>query len=101
MKWQGRRQSSNVEDRRGMSGKGKLAAGGGIIAVVVLLLNFFGGETGQQLAPILDQLSNGQSSQQVTQRELTAEEKEVGAFVATVLADTEDVWKKVFRENLL
>ena len=99
MKWQGRRQSGNVEDRRGMSGKGKLAAGGGIIAVVVLLLNFFGGETGQQLAPILDQITNSQSSQQGTQRELTEKEKEVGAFVATVLADTEDVWKKVFREN--
>lgn len=38
MKWKGRRQSSNVEDRRGMSSKGKLAAGGGIIAVVVVLL---------------------------------------------------------------
>ncbi|MGB3344561.1 MAG: neutral zinc metallopeptidase [Aequorivita sp.] len=99
MKWQGRRQSSNVDDRRGMSTKGKFAAGGGIIAVVVLLLQFFGGETGQQLAPIVEQIGNSQTVQQVSQRELTAKEKEVGSFVATVLADTEDVWNQVFREN--
>lgn len=63
MKWQGRRQSSNVDDRRGMSTKGKFAAGGGIIAVVVLLLQFFGGETGQQLAPIVEQIGNSQTVQ--------------------------------------
>lgn len=99
MKWQGRRQSGNVEDRRGMSTKGKFAAGGGIIAIVVLLLQFFGGETGQQLAPIVEQIGNSQTVQQVSQRELTAKEKEMGAFVSTVLADTEDVWNQIFREN--
>lgn len=101
MKWQGRRKSGNLDDRRGMSSKGKLAAGGGLIAVVVLLLQFFGGETGQQLAPIVEQIGNSRSVQQVEQRELTAKEQEVGDFVATVLADTEDVWNKVFRENNL
>jgi uncharacterized protein len=35
MKWQGRRQSDNVEDRRGMTSGGKLAAGGGGLAIVV------------------------------------------------------------------
>lgn len=99
MKWEGRRQSKNLDDRRGMSSKGKLAAGGGIIAVVVLLLQFFGGETGQQLAPIVEQISKSQTTQQVVQRELTPEEKGMGGYVATVLADTEDVWNKVFREN--
>lgn len=101
MKWEGRRKSGNLDDRRGMSSKGKLAAGGGIIAVVVLLLQFFGGETGQQLAPIVEQIGNSRTTQQVEQRDLTAKEKEVGDFVATVLADTEDVWNKVFRENNL
>ena len=42
MKWKGRRQSGNLEDRRGMSSKGKLVAGGGLIAVVVILLQLFG-----------------------------------------------------------
>ena len=101
MKWQGRRQSDNVEDRRGMGSKGKLVAGGGIVAVVVILLQLFGGETGQQIAPILEQINQGGSTQQLEQRALTAQEKEVGSFVATVLADTEDVWNKIFRENNL
>ncbi|OBX22712.1 MULTISPECIES: KPN_02809 family neutral zinc metallopeptidase [Bizionia] len=101
MKWKGRRQSGNVEDRRGMGSKGKLVAGGGFVAVVVILLQLFGGETGQQIAPILEQINQGGSTQQVEQRELTAQEKEVGSFVATVLADTEDVWNQIFRENNL
>lgn len=102
MKWKGRRQSGNLEDRRGMSNKGKLAAGGGLIAVVVVLLQLFGGETGQVLAPILDQVNQSQSvSEPGEQRELTAEEKEMGDFAATLLADTEDVWNQIFRENNL
>lgn len=101
MKWQGRRQSGNLEDKRGMSGKGKIAAGGGLIAVVVILLQLFGGETGQQIAPIIEQVGNSQTTQQFEQRELTSQEKEMGAFMATVLADTEDVWNKIFRENNL
>lgn len=101
MKWQGRRQSGNLEDRRGMSGKGKLAAGGGVIAVVVILLQLFGGETGQQLAPMLEQAGQGQSSQQVEQRELTPQEKESGAFMDAILVDTEDIWSQIFRENNL
>tara|TARA_R110002012_G_scaffold321400_1_gene549010 strand:- start:17212 stop:18072 length:861 start_codon:yes stop_codon:yes gene_type:complete len=101
MKWQGRRQSNNVEDRRGMGSKGKLLAGGGIVAVVVILLQLFGGETGQQIAPILEQINQGVSTQQLEQRDLTSQEKEVGSFVATVLADTEDVWNQIFRENNL
>ncbi|CAM3275320.1 KPN_02809 family neutral zinc metallopeptidase [Aequorivita lipolytica] len=101
MKWQGRRQSGNVDDRRGMS-KGKLAAGGGIVVtLIVLALNFFGGETGQQLAPIVEQLGGSQSTQQTEQRDLTAQEKEMGNFMATVLADTEDVWSQIFKDNNL
>ncbi|MBC7606063.1 MAG: neutral zinc metallopeptidase [Burkholderiales bacterium] len=97
MKWLGRRQSDNMEDRRGVSG-GKIAAGGGIIGLVILLINLFGGQNGQQLSPMLEQLQQGQQSQQTT-RELTAEEKKTGAFIATILADTEDVWKEIFVQN--
>ncbi len=101
MKWQGRRKSENVEDRRGMSGKGKLVAGGGIVAVIVIALQLFGGETGQLLAPIVEQVGNSQSTQQVEQRELTSDEKKMGDFMETVLADTEDAWTNIFRENNL
>ncbi|WP_299398225.1 neutral zinc metallopeptidase [uncultured Gelidibacter sp.] len=102
MKWQGRRKSGNLEDRRGMSGKGKLAAGGGLIAVVVVLLQLFGGDTGQTLAPILEQVTQSQSvSEGGEQRELTEKEKELGAFMNAVIVDTEDIWSEIFRENNL
>ncbi|MGB3605955.1 MAG: neutral zinc metallopeptidase [Psychroserpens sp.] len=101
MKWQGRRKSGNLEDRRGMGNKGKVVAGGGIVAVVVILLQLFGGETGQQLAPLIEQVGNSQTTQQVEQRELTAEEEKMGDFMGTVLADTENIWSQVFRENNL
>ncbi len=98
MKWQGRRKSGNLEDQRGMGSKGKLVAGGGVVAVVVILLQLFGGETGQQIAPLIEQVANSQTTQQVEQRELTNEEKVMGDFMATVLADTEDVWNQIFRD---
>lgn len=99
MKWLGRRQSGNMEDRRGMSG-GQMAAGGGIIGVIILLINMFtGGDAGGILNGLQEQLPSGMGGAPTEQRELSAEEKEMGEFVATVLADTEDVWKKVFQEN--
>ena len=100
MRWEGRRQSSNVDDRRGMRGKGGLIAGGGIVGIIVVLLQLFGGETGQQVASVVNQVAGGNQTQQVVERvELTAEQKKIGEFTATVLADTEDVWEKVFSQN--
>lgn len=100
MKWMGRRQSSNVEDRRGMSSGGKTIVGGGIIGIIILLLNLFGGENAQMITPILEQMNQGQSAP-TEQRALTPEEIELGAFPKTVFADTEDIWKKIFAENNL
>lgn len=100
MRWEGRRQSSNVDDRRGMRSKGGLIAGGGIVGIIVVLLQLFGGETGQQVASVVNQVAGGNQTQQAVERvELTAEQKKIGEFTATVLADTEDVWEKVFSQN--
>ncbi|KDN53774.1 KPN_02809 family neutral zinc metallopeptidase [Flavobacterium seoulense] len=101
MKWIGRRQSNNVDDRRGMSSGGKTVIGGGILGIIILLLNVFGGENGQMIAPILEQMNQGQSQPATEQRDLTAKELEEQAFVKTVLADNEDVWSKIFEENNL
>jgi predicted metalloprotease len=96
MKWLGRRQSDNVEDRRGMSG-GKMVAGGGIIGLVVLVINMFmGGDSGQLLNGIEQQMQQGQQQEEIP---LTEEDKKMGDFVRVVLADTEDVWSKVFEQN--
>jgi predicted metalloprotease len=98
MKWQGRRQSDNVEDRRSISG-GKVAVGGGIIGIIILLLNIFGGETGQQIAPVLEQMQGGQNQQTEAAAPLSKEDEEMGNFVRVVLADNEDIWSKIFEEN--
>lgn len=100
MKWIGRRQSDNVDDRRGMTGGGKAVIGGGILGIVILLLNAFGGENAQMITPILEQFNNQQTPQTET-RALTPEEVKEGEFVKTLLADNEDVWTKIFEENNL
>ncbi|PZR20904.1 MAG: metalloprotease [Flavobacterium psychrophilum] len=98
MKWSGRRQSDNMEDRRGISG-GKLVAGGGVIGVIILLINMFmGGDNSAILNDINNQIQQ-QNAASGDPIELSAHDKEMGQFVATVLADTEDVWGKIFAEN--
>lgn len=96
MQWKGRRASTNVDDRRGVSGGG-IAAGGGVIGVIIFLLYQFLGGGGGDLSQ-LPQLAPAGGPQ----RELTAEEKkaddERAEFVKVVLADTEDVWTKLFRD---
>lgn len=99
MKWEGRRQSSNMEDRRGMGTGGKVLAGGGLIGVVFLIIQMFmGGDNAQLIQELQNQVQQQQSSGGDTQP-LTEEENKMGQFVATVLADTEDVWHKIFEEN--
>ncbi|HQE33537.1 MAG TPA: neutral zinc metallopeptidase, partial [Flavobacterium alvei] len=100
MKWIGRRQSDNVDDRRGMSGGGKTLIGGGVLGIVILLLNAFGGENGQMIGNILQQ-TQGQQGAPTEERALTPEEVKEGEFVKTLLADNEDVWTKIFAENNL
>ena len=99
MKWIGRRQSDNVEDRRGMSTGSKAVVGGGALGIIILLLNLFGGENAQMLTPMLEQLNQQQTTTQSATQELSEEDKKMGRFVATVFADTEDIWGKIMQEN--
>lgn len=98
MKWIGRRQSDNVEDRRGMSGGGKTILGGGIIGIIILLVNVFGGENAKMITPILEQF-NQQQTTQTESRPLTEEEEKLAEFPKVVLKDTEVIWTKIFEEN--
>src|SRR5690349_17350013 len=92
MLWRGRRESGNVSDRRSISGPG-IAVGGGAIGLIIYLLNMFlGGDPGQ-----LPQMPY-QSSRELTPAEQAADE-ERASFVKVVLAETEDVWHKIFQEN--
>ncbi|MGJ1420212.1 KPN_02809 family neutral zinc metallopeptidase [Sphingobacterium spiritivorum] len=98
MKWQGGRQSDNFQDRRGMSGGQKFAIGG-IGGVIILVIGFLmGGDPGQ----LMEQLQNANVGAPQTEQgevQLTEEEKKLTAFSRTVLASTEDVWTKVFKDN--
>lgn len=99
MKWRGRRRSSNVEDRRGMSTRRKAIAGSGILGIAIVLFQIFGGETARELAPVLEQLNQSQvQTSQGGKRELTQKEIELGNFASTVLADTEDIWTFIFKK---
>jgi predicted metalloprotease len=91
MRWIGRRESGNVEDRRGLGGP--IAVGGGIIGVIVLLVNFFlGGNSDRMQLPIPPQ------SEPMTQEQKAAEDKQA-SFVKVVLAETEDVWNDYFSKH--
>ncbi len=95
MKWKGRSRSTNVDDRRGKSTGGRIAAGGGIIGLIFLAIQFFSGDG--DVTNILNQIQTSPGTTE--ERELTAEEKELGEFVEVVFKDTEDVWNNIFREN--
>ena len=100
MKWEGRRQSSNMEDRRGMGTTGKVVAGGGLIGIVFLVIQMFmgGGDNAQLMQELQNQMQQQQTETGPAQLLSEADQK-MGEFVATVLADTEDVWHKIFEEN--
>ncbi|MGI4850037.1 MAG: KPN_02809 family neutral zinc metallopeptidase [Janthinobacterium lividum] len=105
MKWEGNRESDNVEDRRGddSGGGGGFRLGGGSIglgtvAVALVASYFFGVDPGT----IINLLSGGGAQVQQSQRAEQAPahkppaDDKTARFVATVLADTEDVWTQVF-----
>ena len=96
MEWKGRRGSANIEDRRRMSG-GRTASIGGAGAIVVFLIAMFLGiDPSKLLGPGGLQIG-GPSGAPV---ELTEADVQAGEFVSVVLADTEEIWTKVFAEQL-
>jgi predicted metalloprotease len=93
MRWKGRRESSNVEDRRGLSSKGMVGGGLGTIAVVVIIL-LLGGDPSDVLQNITTNQPTTSSNYVETERD-----KELAQFVSVVLAETETVWHEVFRKE--
>jgi len=92
MRWQGERESTNVEDRRGAGGG--LAIGGGLGGILVLILALVFGADPRQ---ILQQQPQGDEGVQ-TSRPINPEEEELKKFVSVVLAQTEDAWSDIFRK---
>ena len=101
MKLDGRRESSNVEDRRGMSTGTKAGVGGLAGIIIIALMTFMrGGSLGDVVGNVIQSgaLSQVQEEQVEGQREFTEEEQELAKFSRQVLASTEDVWTKVFKQ---
>jgi len=95
MRWKGRRESDNFEDRRGMSGRG-LAVGGGIGAIVIaVIVSLLGGDPQE----VLQQLQTAAPPQQEKSINISPEEQELTSFVRVVLASTEDVWSELLQEQ--
>ncbi len=93
MKWQGRRGSSNIEDRRGRGGGGLVLGGAGGLGLLAVVL--VGAFFGVDLTPLLQQDAPQQGGGSLSQGQ-----KDAGQFVAVVLADTEEVWGQVFHDQL-
>ncbi len=95
MLWKGGRQSTNVDDRRGVSG-GQVAVGGGILGVIALVLNFLiGGDVDTSQLP---QIPGMQNNSPASPEEQAADDERAG-FVKNVLAHTEDVWNEVYQKS--
>jgi predicted metalloprotease len=92
MQWFGRRESDNVDDRRGITG-GHVAVGGGIIGVIFILAKFLLG--GGDVSQLQQDLQQKPQQQEMSAEQKAADDKEA-SFVKVVLADTEDVWTKIF-----
>ena len=96
MRLNGRRESSNVSDRRGSGGARGLKIGGGIGAVIIaVIIAWISG--GNPLDVITSNVGNLTSSNHTTQNYTpTEEEEELAQFSRQILAGTEDVWTKLF-----
>ena len=105
MKWEGNRESDNVEDRRGDGGGGfgGLPIGGrsvGLGTIVVALVA--GWIFGINPLTLIGALSGGSSAPVVQQQSAARPppaDDQAAKFVSTVLADTEDVWTDIFKQS--
>jgi predicted metalloprotease len=93
----GRRESRNVEDRRGMSGGGKAGLGIGGIALVAIITLVMGGDLGDVFRNVQNAGGMGQVTE--TSYEPTAENEALAKFSRQILASTEDVWSSYFSKN--
>lgn len=99
MRWKGRRVSENLEDRRG--GGGAKAGGISILGLVVAFVawKFFGVDP-QMAYQATKQVTSGSQQQQASGlTNPTPEQQEIATFVGTVLADTEDTWTQIFKQQ--
>ncbi|EBA10869.1 KPN_02809 family neutral zinc metallopeptidase [Roseobacter sp. CCS2] len=91
MKWQGRRGSSNIEDRRRRGGVRRAGGIGGIAGVLVLLAGLYFGVDTSEFVDL-----GGTGVQSSSPAEITPADERAAQFVSVTLADTEEVWADIF-----
>lgn len=96
MQWRGQKQSKNVEDRRGVSGR-QAATGGGIVALIILLISVFTGRDLSGLMMLFDQPATVQT--QSSDQRGPRPDDDLAEMVSVVLASTEDIWTRIFQEQ--
>ena len=94
MEWKGRRGSGNIEDRRSAGGGGRTAGVGGIGAILLLLAGWYFN------VDVSGFIGGGAPAGQSGGGEITAADKAAGEFVSVTLADTEEIWTKIFQEQV-
>lgn len=105
MRWKGRKQSSNIEDRRGRRTSGRrIGLGGrgkkfGIGTIIILLIALYFGQDPIQLLQQVEMSAAPPRVQEEYTSSNSQQQDELTQFVAVVLQDTEDVWNKLFREE--
>lgn len=99
MKLDGRRESTNVEDRRSSTGKiAGLAGGAGLIGIIITLVMQFMGGGNVDLASVAESVLTQAQTETVGEAEFSEEEQALATFSKQILASTEDVWTKVFKQ---
>ena len=99
MKWEGNRQSENVEDRRGSGGRRVGGIGLGTIVLGLVASYFLGINPMTAINAINGVQGALPSSQEAQTEQQTAAQDRSTVFVRTVVADTEDTWSKIFAAN--
>lgn len=94
MRWQGRRGSSNIEDRR----RRPMRSGGSLGIVGILLVLGLGYFFGIDVTPLLQ--GQGGATIQQGASELTEADRRAGEFVSVTLADTEEIWADIFQRQV-
>ena len=99
MKWRNRRVSSNIEDRRGSTAKRGGKKLSGLTVIVITLVSMYFGVDPKLILGIADTVSTQSSSSRQSNYQPTAKQQPLGQFVGVVLADTEDTWNKMFKQQ--
>lgn len=102
MRWRGQAGSKNIEDRRNMRGPAVIGGGGLVTVVLVIVVTLLrGGDPQQALQQGVQQLQQQQAGQRFqTEGDVRPEEDEAYQFASVVLRYNEEVWHKLFPEQL-